>query len=265
MFRKGGNMKYQRQIDLQQYINVKGTATIQELLDVFHISKATLNRDLTDLENDGQIHKVHGGVVSNVSSGLFELPITKKEIYNRQYKEWIAKKACSLIHSNQSIILDSGSTIYYLAKELVKRQDLENLTVITADLKVAYTLADQDQIALFVLGGMKHEASYDLYGSNIVSLLDSINADVYFMATSAFDEKIGVTHTNMDDVNTKKAMMRNSKRVVLCTDSSKHGLVKRWSICDMNKIDTVISDINLEENAVQTLKEQCQEVILVSE
>ena len=51
-------MKYQRQIDLLQYINNKGTVSIAELLEHFHISKATLNRDLTDLEKEESFHAV---------------------------------------------------------------------------------------------------------------------------------------------------------------------------------------------------------------
>ena len=57
-------MKYQRQAELLQYINKVETATVNELLEKFHVSKATLNRDLTALEQEGSIKKVYGGVVS---------------------------------------------------------------------------------------------------------------------------------------------------------------------------------------------------------
>lgn len=260
-------MKYQRQIDLLQYINNKGTVSIAELLEHFHISKATLNRDLTDLEKEDSIRKVHGGVVSNLPMQTFELPINKKEHYNKDYKEAIARKAVQLIQSNQSIILDSGSTIWYLAKELVKRRDIENLTVITCDLKVAYTLAEaeNDNISLFVLGGMKHKDSFDLYGPTIVEILKSLNVDLYFMGVAAFDNKTGITHTYLDDVSTKKAMIQCARKVVLCADSSKYGLVKRWSICNINDINMIITDNHLTLEALNEINELCSDVDLVNE
>lgn len=247
-------MKYQRQIDLLQYINSKGHATVDELLKKFAVSKATLNRDLTDLVNEGSIQKVHGGVVSKVASQIFELPSLKKEVYNKEYKEMIAKKAVSMIHSNESIILDSGSTMYYIACELVKRDDLENLTVITNDLKVAYTLSANERISLIVTGGMKHHDSFDLYGPSVAGILMSLNANRYFMAASALDVECGVTHTDYDDIITKKEMMNSSKEIILCADSSKYGLVKRWSLCTINEVDCIITDQRLSKASQEELR-----------
>lgn len=258
-------MKFQRQIDLQQYINLKGHVTIAELLDKFQVSKATLNRDLTDLENEGSIQKVHGGVVSKIASQVFELSSSKKEVYNKDYKSQIAEKAVSMIENNQSIIIDSGSTMYYLARALVARKDLENITVITNDLKVAYTLSENENISLIILGGMKHKDSFDIYGPTAVDILKSLNANKYFMATSAFDFKCGITHTDYDDILIKKAMMESSKDIILCADSSKYGLVKRWSLCDIDAIDTLISDDRMKPEELKKIKEVCENIILVNE
>lgn len=255
-------MKYQRQIDVLQYINLKGNATINELLENFTISKATLNRDLTELVNEGCIQKVHGGVVSKIASQVFELSSTKKEIYNKEYKEFIANKACQTINSNESIILDSGSTMYYIARELSTRDDLENLTVITSDLKVAYTLAKCDNISLIVLGGVKHKDSYDLYGPTVIEILKSLNANKYFMATSAFDSSSGITHTDFDDVQTKKAMLECSKDIILCADSSKYGLIKRWSLCDIESVHKIITDSRLAKEHLDRIRELCADIVL---
>ncbi|MEF9962193.1 MAG: DeoR/GlpR family DNA-binding transcription regulator [Erysipelotrichaceae bacterium] len=254
-------MKYQRQIDLIQYINLKGNATIIELLDEFKISKATLNRDLTDLVNEGCVQKVHGGVISKMSSQVFELSCTKKEIYNKEYKEKIAKVACDMIHSNESVILDSGSTMFYVAKELALRENIENLTVITCDLKVAYTLSKVSNISLIVLGGIKHKESYDLFGPTVVELLQSLNVNKYFMATSAFHAEKGITHTDYDDIITKTAMLNCAAKNILCVDSSKYGLIKQWSLCDFTCVDTIITDNHFKENDLRELNSLCNNII----
>ena len=118
---------------------------------------------------------------------------------------------------------------------------------------------------MFVLGGMKHKESFDLYGPTIVEILKSLNVDLYFMGVAAFDNKTGITHTYLDDVSTKKAMLQCAKKVVLCADSSKYGLVKRWSICNVEDVDMIITDNHLSDESLAEIKEKCSEIKLVNE
>lgn len=257
-------MKYQRQAELLQYINKMETVTVNELLEKFHVSKATLNRDLTALEQEGSIKKVYGGVMSNAEFQTFDLPIGQKEMAHKAEKERIAAETLRMIRSGQTIILDSGSTIWYLAKELAKREDIENLTVVTCDLKVAYTLADHKNISLYVLGGMKQVESYDLYSPNMLEVLGSLNADSYYMAGAAFDSQTGVTHTYQSDVTVKLAMMECAKEVIFCTDSSKYGLVKRWKLCDLRRLKTIVTDdYALTKENEKELRDLCDDVRIV--
>ena len=100
-------MKFQRHIDMMQYITNRGSATIEELIQEFNVSKATLNRDINELVKSGNVEKVHGGVVSNVNSGEFEMLIDDKEHLHIKEKKAIAKKACELLENNDNIIIDS--------------------------------------------------------------------------------------------------------------------------------------------------------------
>lgn len=255
-------MKAERQIDLLQYINEKGTVSTKELMDYFKISRATLNRDLTELESEKLITKVHGGVISKAEFQTFEPSISKKEMSKRAEKEAIAKKAITCIHDDQTIILDSGSTIWYLANELVS-QTYTNLTVITCDLKIAYTLAKNDTISLFVLGGMKQKGAYDLILPTNLEMLNAFNVDVYFMACSAFDAEQGLTHFNQLDYYLKTAMLKVSNKHILCSDSSKYGISKRWKLCELNDLDMIITDNKLDttyQNMVLQ-KNNCLEIV----
>ena len=60
-------------------------------------------------------------------------------------------------------------------------------------------------------------------------------------------------------------MMESSKDIILCADSSKYGLVKRWSLCDINAIDTLISDDRMQPEELKKIKEACENIILVNE
>lgn len=256
-------MKYQRQLEILQYINEQKSVTIDNLLAKFDISRATLNRDLLELEKNNSIKKLHGGVMSNSESLVSDFSIDQKELLHREEKIKIAKHAVSLVHDNQTILLDTGSTIWYFATELAKQTELKGVTVVTHDLKVAWTLCENPNISLYVLGGTRQEDSYDLFDPYIFKILDSLNVDTYFMGVSAFDCERGLTHFLQDDVFIKEAMMRNSKKIVLCTDSSKYGVVKRWKLCNLNDIDTIITDDKLDNESIEILKANSNELIIV--
>lgn len=256
-------MKYQRQIDLLQYISEKGNCRIDELLQEFQVSKATLNRDLNALEAKGCIHKVHGGVLSNEQSLSFELPLPEKEGFNRKKKEKIAMACLNEVHDGDVIILDSGSTMYYFAKQLADNKTLKEVTVLTNDIKVAYTLCSNPNLTLIVLGGQKRQDAYDLYGPTINHVIANLSVTTYFMATSAFDLEAGVTHMDYEDVMVKAMMSDSSRRIILCADSSKEAKVKRWKVCEISRLEKIVTDSEIAQEKAEAYREQGVEMVLV--
>lgn len=257
-------MKYQRQLEILQYINEKGSATISELLERFTISKATLNRDLTNLENNFSIKKVHGGVISNIEAQTFDYPISQKELQHKDEKILIAKAVVKMIHTGQTILFDSGSTIWYLAKELVLRDDITDLTVITNDIKIAYTLTDNPNISIYVLGGFRLKDTYDLYEPSMLNTLSQLNIDTYFMAASAFDSHAGITHFDQTDITIKNSMMSRSNKIILCSDSSKYAVVKRWKLCNLNEVDEIFTDYHISDKNIEDIKLLCKNLHIIS-
>lgn len=257
-------MKVQRHIEMLQYITNKGSATIDELLECFAISKATLNRDLNELVKSGNIEKVHGGVVSKVNSGEFEMLIDDKERLHISEKAAIGKTACAMLEDNDTIIIDSGSTMYYFAKELAANTKLRNLTVVTNDIKVAYTLCANMNITLVMAGGIKHTEGYDLYGDGASQIIDSLNINKCFLATSAFDLNAGVTHTYYNDIVVKKKFMECSEKCILLADSSKDKLVKRFRLCNIDALECIVTDVSIDEVRVNEYSEKGIEVFIAA-
>ena len=66
-------MKVSRLNSIEQYVISRETVSIDELCEVFGVSKNTIRRDLNELEMRGHITKVYGGV-TRLSIRLWELP-----------------------------------------------------------------------------------------------------------------------------------------------------------------------------------------------
>ena len=59
-------MKVSRLNSIEQYVISRETVSIDELCEVFGVSKNTIRRDLNELEMRGHITKVYGGVTATV-------------------------------------------------------------------------------------------------------------------------------------------------------------------------------------------------------
>ena len=58
-------MKISRLNAIEEYVLTNRTVGIDELCQVFQVSKNTIRRDLSELENRGRITKVYGGVTDS--------------------------------------------------------------------------------------------------------------------------------------------------------------------------------------------------------
>lgn len=259
---KGEIVKSKRQIKILDYINEKGSSSVTELIDIFSISKATLNRDLTELENEGYVRKIHGGVISKRTMLTFEPLQREKESVESEYKVIIAREAIKEIKDGSINILDSGSTSLALAIEISQQKHFENLTIATNDLKVAMALADVDFVKLIVLGGQQRNGLYSLIGPLTMKALDSINADVFFFCIDALDFDRGISNANFDEIGVKQQMLKSAKKTILLADHSKFNKSRLAKICDFSEVNKIITDFRINRKEIEKLDLLVDEIII---
>ena len=74
-------MKSLRAFEIVEYIEKHKFCSLAELMEKFHVSQATIHRDVSALVRDGRIRKVHGGVaflrtgVSGAGQGYHAVPL----------------------------------------------------------------------------------------------------------------------------------------------------------------------------------------------
>ena len=101
------------------------------------VSPSSIRRKLTELEKDGLVVRIHGGVksINDDESGMSFF--TRKHT-NALEKRLIAIKALKLVHDGDMIFLDSSSTSYFLAEYL---SEFPNATVVTNGVDALAALA----------------------------------------------------------------------------------------------------------------------------
>ena len=135
-----------------QSVNEKGIVEIKELTELLGVSDATIRRDLNELDSKGLLERTHGGAIIKNLTTSFEQQQQERMKIMLDEKKKIAKTAAGFIKEGETILLDSGSTTYYLAENL---SDIPNLTIITYDLYIASNIPIHPTSNMVVTGGIR--------------------------------------------------------------------------------------------------------------
>ena len=173
------------------------TATVQELCEALGTSESTIRRDLTELDRLGKLNKVHGGATLPDSRFQAEEPTMQaKETLAVPQKRAIAAAAAALIHAEDFVFIDAGSTTL----ELVRALEGEALQAnyVTNGVAHARTLA-QKGCRVFLPGGLlrpQTEADVIIYAGSLVNpeLLSYAKpgCEIHNSATMTLEEVIAV-------------------------------------------------------------------------
>ncbi|WP_134704851.1 DeoR/GlpR family DNA-binding transcription regulator [Ammoniphilus sp. YIM 78166] len=255
----------ERKKKIMEYIRDHRRASVPELIDYLNVSGSTIRRDLKELEEEKWLRRTHGGAVSlqNVnfepSFVNFEPSFNEKEDTFQEEKRAIAKKAMEFIKEGDTIILDSGTTTFQLAKEL---HAFSRLTVVTNSPVLAQELTDVPGIEVVIVGGNVRKETCALVGPIAEATLSMIRVDKAFIATNGIEVEGGLTTPNLLEAATKRKMIERSKEVILLADHSKAEKTAFANFAELNKIDKCIMDANTPQAFVRKLEEAGVDVYL---
>jgi len=214
----------------------KENIKVGEMASFFKVSTETIRKDLIFLEQEGLVHKQHGKAV--VMGSLVERPYKQKADENRPAKMLIAQAAVSLIPPRATIILDSGSTTYEIAKLLSIQ---EGLVIFTNSVSIMQLLSMSKNHA-FIVGGEIRKSSMALIGAWALNALRSIQADIAFLGTDGFAGRPGPCSASYEELEIKRAMTQSSEMRVLVCDSNKFTRNDMFVYCGWEDIDQIITN-----------------------
>lgn len=235
---------------ISNYIQNRSRSSVQELCSLFNVSESTIRRDLTELENRNLLKRTHGGAI-NLQSVNFEPTFSEKEDQFKEEKALIAKKAAEFIEDGDSLIIDAGTTTYYLVPELVK---FKNLTVVTNSIYLIQQLSTMPDIEIVSTGGTLRKNTMAFAGPLSESVLDRIRVDKAFMATNGLDVIDGLTTPNIMEASIKQKMISVANQVYILADHSKIGRVSFAKFGKMTDVDCCITSNTISDEQKNAFK-----------
>lgn len=213
--------------------------TVQNIIDNFDYSPATIRNDLKSLNNEGIINRKHGlAEINQGSLKTYTENFSDREMKFHEQKQELAQESMKYIKDSQCIILDASSTCYELAK-LINKSDLK-LTIITNGLMVANLLKGNPSITLILIGGIVNGASSALEGLLGIEILSKINIDCSFVSPNAFTVEKGLTDFSIYEVQLKKEMVKHSDKTIALLSQEKLGSTSLAQFATTDQIDRFI-------------------------
>ncbi len=232
----------ERKMMILAYIEEHRKATVAELCEHFRVSSATIRNDLRDLESAGRLIRTHGGAMVKSKTGL-EQDMNQRKVQNLRDKEIrrIAEAAILLIEDGDTIILDTGTTTFELARLLGQKQDI---TVVTNDLAIALFLEDFESVKVLFMGGIVRKKFHCTvtYGPSYGETLSGLTVDKAFMGLNSFSLEKGASTPDVNHAETKKLMMSIAAKVILLFDSIKMGRNSFAVFAPLDKVDAIVTD-----------------------
>ena len=233
-------------------VNKNIKTTVSNLCEKFSVSPATIRNDLRELEEAGLLKRTHGGAISNIKAN-YEPNAYQKEIEHVNEKKAIAKRAAQYVHEGDTIALDTGTTTFELAKQLVT---YENLTVVTNDLQIAAFLERNGKANIIMAGGAVRRNFHCTAGQKAIDTLSDLNADKTFLAANGVSIKRGITTPNIDTAHVKEKLVSLGDEVLLLVDSSKFDTSTFVKFAGLSEIDLIITDTGVDSEYMELLERE---------
>ncbi|MCX7523365.1 DeoR/GlpR family DNA-binding transcription regulator [Microbacterium sp. STN6] len=254
-----------RRSRMLERIVADGFATVSELGERFGVSDVTIRNDLDVLIEYEPIRRVHGGVVVSSPTAERESSFEESLAASAPEKRAIARGAVDLIESGMSVILDVGTTTAALAREIVARDDLTNLTVITNGLALALELEKAiGRLQVVVTGGTLRPLQHSLVDPLASTLFARVTADIAFIGCNGVSARYGVTNVNLPEAELKRLMVASAARAVVVADGSKVGSRSLGRVAALGELSALVTGASAPLDQVRELREAGLEVLVAT-
>ena len=226
-----------RQNEIVLLARTVGRVEVDELAIRFDVTPQTIRRDLNDLCDRHILSRTHGGAI--VSSSVENLSYEARRQIAALSKRAIGAAAAELISDHSSLFINIGTTTEEVGRALAARS---GLFVVTNNINVALMIYPNPSLHVIVAGGPVRHSDGAVVGSLTVDMIRQFKVDTAVIGASAIDEDGSLLDFDPLEVNVSRAIIENSRRVLLVCDQTKIGRTAPVRIAHFSQINTFVTD-----------------------
>ena len=248
-------LKKERQAYILHQVNLHNRVLSSMLSDEIHVSEDTIRRDLYELADEGKLIKVHGGALSH---SFNHVHFPTNGVYSQNQKRKIAQKAIQLISNGMFVLTSGGTTILEMARSLPPQL---KATFVSGSIPAILEYMNHPNIEVILVGDRISKNSKITVGLEAVAKIKQLKADICFLGTNAIDIEHGITENDWEVVQLKRAMVESSRKVVCLTIAEKINTYQPIQICELTKINTLITELSPDDPILKPYIEMGIEVL----
>lgn len=238
--------KIERKQELLRIIRQKRKVYFSELNGVLPVSRATLQRDLTELEQEGLIDRKYGFISYAESCQdllLGKLLHPNEKILHLEEKIRIGKAAQRLIEDQDVVFITHGTTTRQVFLDLPQSK---KFTVLTEGLDILCLSADYPNVRTFLVGGLTNFNTMQLeFAPYITSELDQVNVQKLIMGVAAVSLTNGITFYDYASYRLLSHIVDRVEEIIILADSTKFGRKELIDCIPIEKVNTIVTDSGL--------------------
>ncbi|MFN3228751.1 MAG: DeoR/GlpR family DNA-binding transcription regulator [Asticcacaulis sp.] len=226
-----------RHAEILDILEVQQSCSIAELAQRFDVSEETIRRDIRQLETAGRVYKVHGGV--RLPNNVFEAPYRIRTNDNAALKRIIGLSAAEMVQDGMTLLIDSGTTCFWLSKALTRAR---NLSIVTNAIEVAREMVGRNNARIYFAGGEVSPDYCSSFGPETQAFMKMFTPEIAFLSIGAIDTERGLLDYHLAEADLKRAVAPLAKKVVLLADHTKFNRQGLIRALDFNQIHVLVTD-----------------------
>lgn len=243
---------FERRQRILQLLRERSSVRVDELAQLFGVSKVTARNDLSALEEEGSVARVRGGAVWRDGYEAHSPAFAARAQVNASAKHRIARWAADMVRDGESIILDASTTVFHMIPWLQERR---HLTVVTNSIEVGAALARNPSHTVILIGGILSPGGTRVAGHLAEKNIEELHVRTAFLSCTGFSFEAGLTQADIQDAQLKAKMVRSAERTVALVDSSKLGKQDLTPFASVEQISHLFTDSDAPSQLVERLRQ----------
>ena len=209
-----------RRAEIVEMLRTNGAVSVTEVQEQLGVSQMTARRDLAELARRGIAVRTHGGAVLP-SISAHEDSFSTRLTEETDAKDAIAIAAAEMLSPRDSVFLDSSTTSYFVARQIIELS-LE-LTLVTNSLAVMQLVASQSStnVSLIGVGGLLRQLTQSFVGPDAVRTVQGHFCDHAFLSVKALAPTGVLADADPLEAEVKRAIIAQAREPVLLISASK--------------------------------------------
>jgi len=242
----------------------KDEVAVTELSRMLGVTDVTVRSDLNRLADLGKVARTHGGARLIEERIRQEYSFQTRKSLNSVKKQKIGELAASFIEPMDCVLFDSSSTVLAMARALVKKDDIKEVTVIPTGIWTAIELMSCQNINVLLPAGYLRHTTGSITGLPTNNFYKELIIKKAFLGAWGISFEKGLTDTHLLEVELKKLIVSKTEDIIILADGSKFHQMGLAAYADIKQISKIITDPSASPDEIKKMRKAGIEVLIAS-